>query len=806
MREDATCAICLKLMTEPVIIDCGHSYCRVCIEGTTESKPVTLSQRTSFCPQCQTQVNNVSLRPNKQLQNLIETVKEMGLEDLCEEHGEPLCLFCEDDGQLICWCCERSPQHKTHVTLLVSDACLVYKKILQKTVGKLKELENQCNSMKTSTDKHKFEYMWKIGIQQAKTRHDFKNLKTFLCEEEKCHLWRLEGEREKVLKRLQDGEASLEKQSQDLQTHILQLEEKCRAPAKTLLWDVKDTLNRSSTVTLELPETVSLSLDETCNVSELYFDVKKITKGNQGSSGSASSHGSIPISQSSGIRPGLDKKPEGSWDCDICLVRNNAHCTKCVACESSRPSTQAEGKGFGISFSSMNSAASAFKFGIPSFSPGSTQTALNTENFKSGDQGGFKVGVSTDSGSRNPMNFNFSKATGDFKFGISCDSKPEEAKDSQNNNNLKFGLFTSLSNPASVTPFQFGACNLGQQVKKEERPKPSPADFIFGAATAKSTVISDRKSEFSSGTLKNKSDSKTKFSFGTLENKSDSGSPFTWKMPEAKTESSGAKAGCTSGNTVPTSLPSAPLFVLGRTGEKQEPVTSTSQVFGKSTDNKEPKCQSVFSFGRSEQTKGESTFSVGTAKPREKEIQQPEKATFAFGDQRDNTAGAAKPVFRFSDSNSSNSSTAAASPGGGLIGGFATSSTAPGVAFSFGQSSGTAGGFAFGNSSESSTSQSSLFPQESKPGPNLLFGCSRTSSNFPTTHNNHNPCGAFTFGANQKVPAASAPPSGSGAFTLNQAPAAFTMGSNGQNVFSSGTPLSGCKKRTNIRSKKQRSR
>ncbi|XP_055988461.1 nuclear pore complex protein Nup153-like [Sorex fumeus] len=742
MRDVATCAICLKLMTEPMIIDCGHSYCRMCIEGITENKPVTLSQRTYFCPQCQTQVNNGSLRSNKQLQSLIETIKEMSLEDLCEEHGEQLRLFCEDDGQLICWYCERSPQHKTHTTLLASDACLVYKKKIQETVEKLKEMENKCNSMETSTNNHTFEYMWKFGKQKMKIQSEFTNLKNFLHEEEKCHLWRLEGEREKVLKRLQEGKASLEKQSQDLQTHILQLEEKCQAPAEMLLQDVKDILNRSSTVTLELPKSVSLSLDKTCNVSELYFDVKKITKSNQG---------------------------------------------------------------FGTSFSSLNSGASAFKLGIPSFSSGSTlKTALNTENFKSGDQGGFKVGVSTNFGAIKPMNFNFSKSMEDFKFGISCDSKSEEAKDSQTSDNSKFGLFTSLSNPASVMPFQFGTPNLGLQVKKEVPPKPSPAGFSLGATTANTTVTSD-KSKFSSGTLENKSDLKSKLSFGTLESKSDSGSPFTWKMPDAKKELPGAKAGFTSGNTVPTSLPSASLFVLGRTGAKQQkPVTSTSQVFGKKTDNEEPKCQPVFSFGSSEQTKDASPFSFSTAKPCGKEMEQSRKATFAFGDQTATIAGATKPSFTFSNSNSSNSSPAAASPGGGLFGVSASSSPVPGVAFSFPQDSNTAGSFAFGNSGESRTSQPSLFSQESKPGSDLGFGCSRASSNFLTTHNNNNALGVFIF-APQKAPAASVQTSGSGAFTVNQAPAAFTMGSNGQNIFSSRTPISGCKKRTNIRSKKQRS-
>lgn len=66
-----------------------------------------------------------------------------------------------------------------------------------------------------------------------------------------------------------------------------------------------------------------------------------------GSSVPASSSSAIPISLSSGGCLGLDKfkKPEGSWDCEVCLVQNKADSTKCVACESAKPGTKSELKG-----------------------------------------------------------------------------------------------------------------------------------------------------------------------------------------------------------------------------------------------------------------------------------------------------------------------------------------------------------------------------------------------------------------------------------------------------------------------------
>lgn len=503
-----------------------------------------------------------------------------------------------------------------------------------------------------------------------------------------------------------------------------------------------------------------------------------------GNSVPASSSSTVPISLSSGSCLGLDKfkKPEGSWECEVCLVQNTADSTKCAACESAKPGTKSEFKGFGTSSSSSNPASSSFKFGIQSSSSEPSQTLPSTGNFKFGDQGGFKIGMSSDSGSLNPMSegFKFSKPVGDFKFGVSSDSKPEEVKkDSKNDNNFKFGLSSGLSNPPSLAPFQFGMTNLGQQEKKEELPKASSTGFSFGTgvtnptpAAANTVVISENKSSFS---------------FGTIETKSVSVASFPCKTSEAKKEEIPAtKGGFPFGNMEPAPLPSASLFALGRTEEKQEPVTSTSLVFGKKADNEEPKCQPVFSFGNSEQTKDESssksTFSFNMAKPSEKESEQPAKTTFAFGTQTSTTAdqGGAKPVFSFLN-NSSNSSTPATSAGGSIFGSSTSSSSAPVGAFVFGQANNPVSSSAFGNPAESSTSQQSLlFPQESKPATTSSSGTAVTPFVFgPGASSNNTTTSGFNFGATTTSSSSGcsfvfgtgpSAPSASPAFGANQTP------------------------------------
>ncbi|XP_008071704.1 E3 ubiquitin-protein ligase TRIM38 [Carlito syrichta] len=281
MREEATCSICLNLMTNPMSITCGHSYCYLCIMDFFKNAGSKQVRLKICCPQCRIPFHMNSLRPNRQLGNLIEAIKEVDNEMSCEEHGEQLHLFCEDEGQLICWRCERTPQHKGHTTGLVEDVCQGYKEKLQKAMTKLKQLEEECMEQMMFTTMHTTEWKEKIQIQRQKIQSDFKNLQSFLQEEEKSYLWRLEKEEEQVLRKLRDRETTLVQKSQELKSHILELEKKCQGSAQKLLQNVNDTLSRSWAVKLEVPEPFALELHTMCSVSELYFDVKKMLRNYQ---------------------------------------------------------------------------------------------------------------------------------------------------------------------------------------------------------------------------------------------------------------------------------------------------------------------------------------------------------------------------------------------------------------------------------------------------------------------------------------------------------------------------------------------
>ncbi|XP_078272078.1 LOW QUALITY PROTEIN: uncharacterized protein LOC144602832 [Rhinoraja longicauda] len=127
--EELNCSICLDFFTEPVSLDCGHSFCRRCI---------TLSWERSdkrACPECREEFRDKNLSINWALAKLAQKTRELnekpnsgpGGQLRCGEHQEELKLFCETDQELICLVCRDAREHKSHSFMPIKEAVVIYK-------------------------------------------------------------------------------------------------------------------------------------------------------------------------------------------------------------------------------------------------------------------------------------------------------------------------------------------------------------------------------------------------------------------------------------------------------------------------------------------------------------------------------------------------------------------------------------------------------------------------------------------------------------------------------------------------------
>ena len=145
-EEDLLCPQCTEVYYFPVLLKCGHNFCRVCLQKFWECKGCR------ECPVCHTV--SAPARPPINLALKI-AVDEYQLQqkskdqDVCRLHNEKLKLFCQNDEEPICLVCHTSRQHKVHECCPVEEAAQ-QKKVKIETV-RITEglLHRHCNTRHT---------------------------------------------------------------------------------------------------------------------------------------------------------------------------------------------------------------------------------------------------------------------------------------------------------------------------------------------------------------------------------------------------------------------------------------------------------------------------------------------------------------------------------------------------------------------------------------------------------------------------------------------------------------------------------
>ncbi|XP_024251089.1 nuclear pore complex protein Nup153 isoform X3 [Oncorhynchus tshawytscha] len=439
------------------------------------------------------------------------------------------------------------------------------------------------------------------------------------------------------------------------------------------------------------------------------------------------------------------KKPEGAWECDVCCVENKGADKECVACQTPKPGAKVEPKAFGSS-----------SFGIQS----------------SSDSGGFKfgMGASSDSGSGG---FKFggtlldSSSSGGFKFGASA-SSDSTSTDTSSSAGFKFGGSSEgckFAASAASTP----AVDEG---KKAEAPSMGAGfkfgvggGLSFGNAAAASTESEPPYSGFSFHLVAT-SDSSSTFSL-PVSTENDSGAstettttttaaaPMFGKLAEAKTTVLTTPLG---GSIFRESLEKdkAPSFTFGK---HEKEVASMGSGFLFSVPSKEGVASAPstgFSFSKPDPPKDQPNApALAFEKPEDKSetpAAEAPKPSFSFG-QSTTDAAAPKPAFGFMASTTTTSSSSSSTP---------APIPAPST-FLFGQSAST----------------------EATPAKSFLFGQSQDSLPAPAVSLNPSPAQPFLFGSGPNAVAPSFT-FGAAAPSTAAAPAPFVFSPASSTGFGSG--------------------
>ncbi|MEE6518915.1 hypothetical protein FKM82_030239 [Ascaphus truei] len=221
--EELTCPVCLELFKDPVMVECGHNFCRNCIEKAWEG------QVSFSCPECKEVISENKCTTNRALANLVkktattptETVekKTRPLEN-CPEHDERLKLYCKDDGTLGCVICRDSLKHASHNFLPILDAVGVYREELSSILAPLEASLKVIEQLTSQQNDKILQHKDNVSEYKQHIVSEFEKLHNFLKEREEKLLQHLQAQGDNLLQDMEQNMIKMQENRDDIQQTI----------------------------------------------------------------------------------------------------------------------------------------------------------------------------------------------------------------------------------------------------------------------------------------------------------------------------------------------------------------------------------------------------------------------------------------------------------------------------------------------------------------------------------------------------------------------------------------------------------
>ncbi|XP_065420241.1 E3 ubiquitin-protein ligase TRIM41-like [Chrysemys picta bellii] len=260
LQEAVICSICLDYFNDPVILKCGHNFCRSCI---TQYLKDSKNSPPYSCPQCREAFGEGELQPNWQLRNVVDVAKKIPEprgKKACEKHEEILKLFCEVDQTPICVVCRESRSHKEHSVVPIEEAALDYKAQIQSRLDILKKERVKILSFKLSGENESQELQKQLETEKQMIVSEFQQLRQFLEEQERLLLAQLEELNKAIEKRRAEYVTKVSEEISSFNHLISEMEQKCQQPVNEFLQDIKGTLRRCERKKFQNPVAFSSEL------------------------------------------------------------------------------------------------------------------------------------------------------------------------------------------------------------------------------------------------------------------------------------------------------------------------------------------------------------------------------------------------------------------------------------------------------------------------------------------------------------------------------------------------------------------
>ncbi|XP_010617302.1 E3 ubiquitin-protein ligase TRIM50 [Fukomys damarensis] len=190
LQDQLQCPICLEVFKEPLMLQCGHSYCKGCLVSLSCHLDSELR-----CPVCRQEVDGSSSPPNVSLARVIEVLQLPGGAEpmVCEHHRNPLSLFCEKDQELICGLCGLLGSHQHHPVTPVSTVYSRMKEDLAALISDVKQGQKEVDELIAKLVNNRTRIVNESDVFSWVIRREFQELHHLVDEEKARCLEGVEG-------------------------------------------------------------------------------------------------------------------------------------------------------------------------------------------------------------------------------------------------------------------------------------------------------------------------------------------------------------------------------------------------------------------------------------------------------------------------------------------------------------------------------------------------------------------------------------------------------------------------------------
>ncbi|XP_054470222.1 E3 ubiquitin-protein ligase TRIM35-like [Anoplopoma fimbria] len=251
-REDLRCPICHGVFKDPVLLLCGHSFCKDCWQRWW------LERFAHECPVCKTKSLLFHPPRNLALKNLSEAFLEQRESRksaaLCGLHSEDLKLFCLDHQQPVCHICLHSSSHTSHSFRPVDEAAMDYKEALRVLLKPLQQKLELFNDIKGNFDQMAKDIDIQAQDTERQINDEFSMLQKFLQKEQQERIAKVQAEKRQNSQMLKRKTEALSRELAALSDTVVATEDVLRAEDLKFLQNYKTTAEKVDRLQINDPQ------------------------------------------------------------------------------------------------------------------------------------------------------------------------------------------------------------------------------------------------------------------------------------------------------------------------------------------------------------------------------------------------------------------------------------------------------------------------------------------------------------------------------------------------------------------------